>query len=205
MGQRLNIEIKLNETVLFNCYYHWSGYTESALELTKLALSAYNKKPNYSTDYYNIAVKMLLATGASFNSTEHRAYWAYVKEYNRQLMASPFFPENNEQHKLEQIRYNQHVDRNNGLISFTSLGIKETRDWEEARVTIDLSTETVNFDAVMYELDVNLAHNTVANLDFNLSKITFDDFDAFEAQLTANHQIAAFQKDILGQYISYIE
>ena len=41
MGQRLNIQIEANDTntnetkVLANCYYHWSGYTSSAMELVK--------------------------------------------------------------------------------------------------------------------------------------------------------------------------
>ncbi len=39
MGQRLNIQIEANDTdtneteVLANCYYHWSVYTSSAMEL----------------------------------------------------------------------------------------------------------------------------------------------------------------------------
>ena len=33
MGQRLVIEIKEGDTVLANAYYHWSGYTETSLNL----------------------------------------------------------------------------------------------------------------------------------------------------------------------------
>lgn len=40
MGQRLNIEIKENNKVLANSYYHWSGYTSSALLLTEKILDA---------------------------------------------------------------------------------------------------------------------------------------------------------------------
>ena len=38
MGQRLNIEIMSGEKVLANAYYHWSAYTASAAELTKIIL-----------------------------------------------------------------------------------------------------------------------------------------------------------------------
>lgn len=46
MGQRLNIQIEDNDTninetvVLANCYYHWSGYSSSVMELVdKIAQS----------------------------------------------------------------------------------------------------------------------------------------------------------------------
>nr|DAX81687.1 MAG TPA: hypothetical protein [Bacteriophage sp.] len=35
MGQRLVIQIKENGKIRSNCYYHWSGYTKSALPLIK--------------------------------------------------------------------------------------------------------------------------------------------------------------------------
>ena len=42
MGQRLNIEIKKGEQLLANCYYHWSGYSETALELTKKIIDKFD-------------------------------------------------------------------------------------------------------------------------------------------------------------------
>lgn len=35
MGQRLNLSINKNGKVLANCYYHWSGYTNSAIQKCK--------------------------------------------------------------------------------------------------------------------------------------------------------------------------
>lgn len=40
MGQRLNIEIVNGDTCLANAYYHWSGYTLSACDLTMKILDA---------------------------------------------------------------------------------------------------------------------------------------------------------------------
>lgn len=42
MGQRLNIEIKSKGKVVANCYYHWSAYTMSALQLTKEIISNFD-------------------------------------------------------------------------------------------------------------------------------------------------------------------
>lgn len=60
MGQRLNLEIKTNDKTLANCYYHWSGYTSSALELTKIILDNLSDK-ELTQDY---AVELLKLTGA---------------------------------------------------------------------------------------------------------------------------------------------
>ena len=41
MGQRLNIEIVKNGEVLANSYYHWSGFSNSSIDL---AIRIINKK-----------------------------------------------------------------------------------------------------------------------------------------------------------------
>lgn len=64
MGQRLNIEIKNNKETLANCYYHWSGFTTSSLELTKIIIE-YLKNNNVSKDV-NGAIELLKSTGADF-------------------------------------------------------------------------------------------------------------------------------------------
>lgn len=48
MGQRLNIEIIREGNLLTNAYYHWSGYTSSAITLSKLALSEWEESPSQS-------------------------------------------------------------------------------------------------------------------------------------------------------------
>ena len=41
MGQRLNIEIINDDKVLANAYYHWAGYTTSAISLTETILHSF--------------------------------------------------------------------------------------------------------------------------------------------------------------------
>ena len=41
MGQRLNIAVLINGKTQFNCYFHWSGYTRSALTLSKSFMDEY--------------------------------------------------------------------------------------------------------------------------------------------------------------------
>lgn len=123
MGQRLNIEIKINSKVRANAYYHWSGYTESAKELAKNILKEaqrYNVKEN-PTVY---AIKLLEVTKAGLTNTEIK-------------IAKEKYPE---------VEFAKATDRNSGLIAISDKGIKETRTWEEARVTLDFDKQIVKFN-----------------------------------------------------------
>lgn len=67
MGQRLNIEILDNKEVLANCYYHWSGYTSSALHLTKEIIGSSMIRDEFLQaipDKIAYAVALLKLTGA---------------------------------------------------------------------------------------------------------------------------------------------
>lgn len=125
MGQRLNIEITDNGNVLANAYYHWSGYTDSAIYLTSEIIKQM-KFTQFIQDKGVKAIALLEHTGAGMNEEEMKK----AKElYNR-----PFNPAS---------------DRNGGLISVSPEGIEDTRRWEEARVTIDLTAERVDFEAIV--------------------------------------------------------
>ena len=123
MGQRLNIEIKINGEVQANAYYHWSGYTSSAIKLTEQILLQREDfldriEPKLS------AIRLLETTGAGLT------------------------PEELEKAKEEysEVTFGKCNGRNSGLIAISKDGIDETRIWEEARVTIDFDEETVDFN-----------------------------------------------------------
>lgn len=46
MGQRLNIEIVKNGEVLANSYYHWSGFSDCAVNLTEKIIKDYDYVKN---------------------------------------------------------------------------------------------------------------------------------------------------------------
>ena len=130
MGQILNIQIEMNipdnsETkVLANAYYHLSGYTNSAYNLVKkIADSDYWNDDCTITDPVEKAIRLLEVTGAGLPKIEF----------------TDAYPESS--YKLSE-------NRNNGLIAISEAGIFETQDWEESRVTINLSTSMVNMRGV---------------------------------------------------------
>ena len=132
MGQRLNIQIEMytsdsNERkVLANAYYHWSGYTSSAYELVKMiAESHYCDEECTFMDPVEKAIRLLEATGAGLTKDE------FTEAY----------PES---------KYKLATNRNDGLIAISDAGMFETQNWEEARVTINLTTGMVDMGGVYY-------------------------------------------------------
>lgn len=124
MGQRLNIEITNNGEVLANAYYHWSGFTNSALDLTDTILN--NIDEIQSDNVIDRAIHLLESTNAQLTQKE-RAYAVETLGLTNLATSNNKTP----------------IDRNDGLIAVSESGMKETRDWEEARVTLDLSEKTI--------------------------------------------------------------
>lgn len=132
MGQRLNIEICNNTRTLANAYYHWGAYTSSALEYTSEIIEAYYNLSGQITDEFQLAVKLLEATGAGITDEE-----------KEKIKYDPDFD-------FSDINFSPAIDRNEGLIAVTEKGMEETRSWEEGRVTINIEDENFCFDVVSY-------------------------------------------------------
>lgn len=177
MGQRLNIEIKKKgeDKILANCYYHWSAYTGSALELTKEIISNSINLQKNDTDTMK-AIKLLQSTGAGLTEENYNALSEEDKKYCQ----------------LAQ-------NRNLGLISFTEKGIEDTRKWEEGRVVIEFDfnsdyviTPNVNIDFGVYwgdtledkkEYDEDFDENNLIEFDFDLSNMSLQDLMLFDSKI----------------------
>lgn len=130
MGQRLNIQIEIDipnsseSEVLANAYYHWSGYTSSAYELLNKIVQSRVCELGI-LDPVEKAIRLLEATGAGLSEDE------FTDEY----------PES---------KYKKATHRDTGLIAISEEGIQETQHWEEAIVTINLTTGMVDMGGVYY-------------------------------------------------------
>jgi hypothetical protein len=117
MGQRLNIEIKKKGNVLANSYYHWSAYTSTASSLT-VKVCKYLLDHSDISDSRLLAIRALESTGAGLNDEE----LAYAKNFR----------------KYVKTEFKECKGRNEGLIAISPKGIKETQDWSEGDVIIDI-------------------------------------------------------------------
>lgn len=189
MGQRLNIEIKDEGKVLANAYYHWSGYTSSALELIQLILESL-KKVNFENNVIK-AIKLLEETGAGLVNEE--------LEYAKKIF------------KSKNISFSEGISRNEGLISITEEGIEKNRYWEESRVEIDLVNKTIKFDAVFkisieeYEeeyVDEDVEDIPIYEIDFN--SIQFNSFLMFKESILELINSEIYTIKIKGDDLIYI-
>lgn len=190
MGQRLNIQLEIDipdsseSKVLANAYYHWSGYTSSAYELVKyIADSPYCCEDCTFTDPVEKAIRLLEATGAGLTEDE------FTEAY----------PES---------KYKLSTNRNDGLIAISEKGIKETQNWEEARVTINLTTGMVDMGGVYYldEVDEEDEDETLEDIpeleyDLHTSIYEFDKvYDEFQEKVESknNYKVIDTNKQVLG-------
>lgn len=76
MGQRLNIEIKNKEKVLANSYYHWSGYSDSAVDLAVTIIKKFDYIKRWKLEPYIknqdllFAIRLLEETDAGIVAIE---------------------------------------------------------------------------------------------------------------------------------------
>ena len=201
MGQRLNLEITIGENVLANAYYHWSGYKTSSLRLVESALKKFEEGKRFVLDRYELALDMLENTGAKFTRDELMA-WNYhtFTDFSGKVLP-------------RKVRSSDGVNRNDGIISITSVGINETRSWEEARVSIDIEKKTVLFDAIRLieggenELveDYETNPDEIPEISFNFKQIPFDKFDDIKNKIFSliDEEIYRFKHE--GSFYSFIE
>ena len=172
MGQRLNIQIEANNTdtneteVLANCYYHWSGYTSSAMELVNEIVKSGIHKLDI-LDPVEKAIRLLEATGAGLAEDE------LTEMYN-----TP--------------KYKVSTDRNMGLIAISEEGTNRVAEWEESRVTINLTTGSINMSDMFYDETDVYSREDRQNHQKNLYELkadlnsSFDTFQALYTELTEN-------------------
>lgn len=172
MGQHLNIEIMSGEKTLANAYYHWSAYTASAAELTKIILET----PVDETEpLIWQAIHLLEATGAG------------VPSYEKDLILRNEVLSSDEIGKLQAC-----TDRNYGLIAVTEEEIQRTRSWEEGRVTIYLDSKTVDFDVFFrldreeYEADYYGNVDMLPSFPVSTAAIPFEEFRDFHDWIVRN-------------------
>ena len=156
MGQRLNIEIRKDNKVLANAYYHWSGHTSSALGLTKKILDSKFLNMSSISDKVK-AVRMLEVTGAGLTKNE----------FNEEFTTP---------------KYKQALDRNKGLIAISQEGISETQKGEEARVEIHIDTKMLNLK-LYWDLDDIDKDTIIEKVETNYFNVSFDNFEKVNSEI----------------------
>lgn len=173
MGQRLNIEIVKNGEVLANSYYHWSGFSDCAINLAIQIINNFEYIKKHKVEKYIenqdllFAIRLLEETGAGIENT-NRA---------RRLLKD----------ETDNLKIKECEGRNEGIIGITKEDIEETRYWEEGRISIDIEKKTIDFN-VMHEYTIeefkedydeeDIKEMNIKEINRNFKNIPFE--DAFE-------------------------
>lgn len=170
MGQRLCIDIFDGDEIVANCYYHWSAYTGSTVELIKIILTDLERTKNFQVDKKIRVYEALRATGASLDLEEYN----YIQSFN----GDPRF------NLLKKTVFQfdaSTLNRSDGLISFSKDGIEKTQNVAEGFATIDLSNDTFSFDVFHAEdkedlLDIyDMEEEDIQQLPRMHGRLNFDD------------------------------
>lgn len=176
MGQRLNIEIHDHKSggLQANAYYHWSGYSETAIELTKQIVEALDKVTDSSPKLR--AIKLLEFTGAGLTDTEKVQAASVLEDYKPRACTG----------------------RNDGLIAISAEGMDNTRNWEEGRVELHLNTWKGNYiryavyskySLTEYKNDFEVEPNSLAKVDFDFEDVPLEKITELEALVSNNDEV----------------
>lgn len=177
MGQRLNIEIVKNGRVLANSYYHWSGFSNLAINLVIQIIQNYEYIKKYNVEKYIknqdllLAIRLLEETGAGLNNTD---------------IARNILKDETMNLKLKECQ-----GRNEGIIGIIQEDIEETRAWEEGRVSIDIENKKIDFDVIEeytleelkndYYDEEEMKELNIKKIDKNFKNISFEDIFELKA------------------------
>lgn len=185
MGQPLNLEIKLGDTVIANSYYQWSGYTNDSLALIETVLhdlqlqkeqNSYAASPDL---VLRRAVTALHKTGSKISS-QNRLY----------IQSTDSLAESTKLELTRQIdTYTQSLDRSDGLIAISPDEISSIEQAAAFTATIHYDDLTVDFGVLDY----------YENLEEAQDSYDMDEEDA--------ESIPLYEKDIetLGMTLQHIE
>ena len=157
MGQRLNIAVILGGETIFNCYFHWSGYTRSALNLAKSFMDEYaHVHEMLDDDVRQGRIKAMPNRKTMALTTALRA-WVGSGINEKVGLTSKLFEGDGLRDLLKEKAFDPNIvpltvgrNRNDGLIGITWDGITSTECAEEYRVEIRIGqsgkSRIVRFD-----------------------------------------------------------
>lgn len=120
MGQRLVITVRKEREDIAKIYFHWSGYSVSALEETRALLKEIGtKEENIKKLQFNI-IRACESMGGGIDGGAGSEEFSYVCN---------MFPN---------VNFKGGPNRNFGLVALSERGMSEMQRWSEGNIVIDL-------------------------------------------------------------------
>lgn len=178
MGQRLNIELIIDDGLYSNCYYHWSAYSSSAIDQALQIIKEYKKIKASNIKYDNVLLsyKLLHLMDETIDrdnskidpenkSEKVQLKWieipAGLSDSSYDMMKELYPNET----------FDKAIDRNVGLIGIHPNDVKNTEKWEEGRVELYINEEGMYFDVYwgVNNVDISMSDEDFEN-EYGMSK-----------------------------------
>lgn len=129
MGQRLNLEIKIDNEVIGNVYFHWGAYTYNSLEFLERIGNVLEESDVIEE---LIEADTELAKQVWFVKVCEKAGFSGLKE-NSHTYLSGMFPDDT---------FIRATNRNEGLVSITVIDMSDTVSWQEGTCIVYIDSDT---------------------------------------------------------------
>lgn len=157
MGQRLNVAVILGGATIFNCYFHWSGYTRSALRIAKSFMDEYAHVYDMLADDVRQGLIETMPNRKTIALTTALRAWVGSGIKEKVELTSKLFEGDGLHALLKEKGFDPDIvhptvgtNRSDGLIRITENGIMSTECDEEYRVEIGIGrsgkSKIVRFD-----------------------------------------------------------
>lgn len=164
MGQRLVLEINDKTGInIANIYYHWSGYTISALQEIQYLLGNLDEADQNLLGF-DLRLKLLRII---------EDYGGGMDPVERKRFAS--------KHPEIILKPEDQVSRNNGLISFSQEGMEQSRQWQEADAVLDFSNNSIDTEGLYFLDEPEMFADTVDDASIIKIMKNHDDAKFYEA------------------------
>ena len=132
MGQRLVITVRKEQEDIAKIYFHWSGYSESALEETRSLLKDIDtKEENIKKLQLNI-IRACESMGGGIDGGAGSEEFSYVCN---------MFPN---------VNFKGDPSRDFGLVALSERGMSEMQCWIDENIVVDLDCNRI-YNSVFYE------------------------------------------------------
>lgn len=132
MGQRLVITVRKEQEDIAKIYFHWSGYSVSALEEAKSLLEEIDTNENNIKKLQLNIIRACESMGGGIDGGEGSKEFSYVCN---------MFPN---------VKFKGDPDRNYGLVALSEIGMEEMQRWSEGNLVIDLDYNRI-YNSVFIE------------------------------------------------------
>lgn len=132
MGQRLVITVRKEKKDIAKIYYHWSGYSDSALEETKALLKEIDTKEENIKKLQLSIIRACESMGGGIDGGAGSKEFSYVRN---------IFPN---------VNFKGDPNRNFGLVALSENDMEEIQRWSEENIVIDLDYNRI-YNSVFYE------------------------------------------------------